>query len=300
MKTKKISPFIASTGLLLTFFFTSCSKPEISQSGGPLATGSLSKEISVIISDAPADFQQVYIDIQKVEIKELSDENLMPGNPVLSADIDEEDRGIISDDFGTWKTISFSPQNLDLLALRNGREHMLGSVMVNNAVSKVRITLGSESYAIDKQGNQHPLLMNPANESVFYIQLSENDLDENLMSGKREIRLDFDLFKSVVENNGILSLEPHIRPFSISGFGILEGIVGTQNGSTAIVTISDENGVIATTITEEDGYFQLRGIRPGIPCRVSFEAPGHLPHAIDQVVPVKGQTTALENVMLNQ
>jgi hypothetical protein len=300
MKTKKISAFIASTGLLLTFFFTSCSKPEIIQSGGPLSTGSLSKEISVIISDAPADFQQVYIDIKKVEIKELSDENLMPGNPVLSADTDEEARGIISVDFGTWKAISFSPQNLDLLALRNGREQILGSVMVKNAVSKVRITLGSESYAIDKQGNQHPLLMNPANESVFYIQLSENDLDENLMSGKREIRLDFDLFKSVVENNGILSLEPHIRPFSISGYGILEGFANTQNGSLAIVAVEDENGVIATTITEHDGYFQLRGIRTGVPCKVTFEAPGHLPRVVDQIVPVKGQTTALEHIMLNQ
>jgi hypothetical protein len=300
MKTKNFSSLIASTGILLTFIFTSCSKPEISQTGGPLATGSLSKELSVIISDAPADFQQVYIDIQKVEIKELSDESLLPGNPILSSDTDEEDRGTIADDFGTWKTISFSPQNLNLLALRNGRERILGSVMVNNAVSKIRITLGAESYAIDKQGNQRPLLMNPANESVFYIQLSENDLDENLLSGKHEIRIDFDLVKSVVENNGILGLEPHIRPFSISGFGILEGIVGTQNGSPAIVTITDENGVVATTITEEDGYFQLRGIRPGIPCRVIYDAPGHLPHSVDQVVPVKGQTTALENVMLNQ
>lgn len=300
MKTKSFTSFTASAGFLLTLLFSSCSKPEISKNGGFISTSSLPKELSVIISDAPADFNQVYIDIQKVEIKELSDENLLPGNPILSADTDDDDRGIITDDFGTWKSISFSPQNLDLLALRNGREHVLGSVLVNNAVSKIRITLGAESYVIDKQGNQRPLLMNPANESVFYIQLSENNFDENLLTGKTEVRLDFDLFKSIVENNGILSLEPHIRPFSITGFGILEGIAGTQNGSAAIVTVEDENGVIATTITEADGYFKLRGIRPGIPCRVNYEAPGHLPHVIDQVIPVKGQTTALENIMLNQ
>jgi len=288
----------ASAALLCAgLFLTSCKKADLPSS----PTGNMSpvaqKEFSVFLSDAPADLQQVFIDIQKVEIKELTSAEISLDDNSLLNDVNSDDNGKTSDEFGTWRTLTFSPQQIDVLALRNGNETLLGSAMVRNNVSKVRITLGPNSYAIDKQGNQKSLLLDLSSEQVYYVNLTSDDIDEDYSSNKREARIDFDLFKSISDNNGVLGLLPVLRPFSLGGYGEINGTVNPTDAN-ATITVQDQEGIVARTIADANGEYKIRGLKPGIPYSVTFEAETYISQTVQNVVVEKGKFTPIDPIVL--
>jgi len=290
---KKASAFIVCAA----FLFTSCKKADLPS--GP--TGNMSpavqKEFSVILSDAPADLQQVFIDIQKVEIKELTSAEISLGDDILQNDINSDDMVQNSDEFGTWKALPFTAKQIDVLALRNGNESLLGTALVRNTVSKVRITLGANSYAIDKQGNQKPLLLDLSNEQVYYVNLTQDDIDEDQSTGKREARIDFDLFKSISDNNGVLSLLPVLHPFSISGYGEITGNVSPVDAN-ATITVEDQEGIVVKTTAEANGDYRIRGLKPGVAYTVIFEAETYITQTVQNVITEKGKFTAIDPIVL--
>lgn len=296
---KTISLFKRATApvVLATLLFASCKKADLPSSPSVNTSPAVQKEFSVFLSDAPADLQQVFIDIQKVEIKELTSAEISLDDNILLNDVNADDNGQISDEFGSWKTLPFSSQQIDVLALRNGNETLLGTALVHNTVSKVRITLGANSYAIDKQGNQKPLLLDLSNDQIYYVNLSSDDVDEDLSTNKQEARIDFDLFKSISDNNGVLSLLPTIRPFSISGYGEINGTVSPMDAS-ATITVSDQEGIVAKTIAGPNGEYKIRGIKPGIAYTVTFEAETYITQTVQNVVTEKGKFTAIEPIVL--
>ena len=297
MKTIQIVKRASASILCAALFLTSCKKADLPSSPSGGMNASPQKEFSVILADAPIDLQQVFIDIQKIEIKELTSSELVLGDNILFNDINADDNGKTSDEFGTWKTISFTPQQIDVLALRNGNETLLGSAMVRNTVSKVRITLGANSYAIDKQGNQKPLMLDLNNEQVYYVNLTSDDIDEDFGSNKKEARIDFDLFKSIADNNGMLSLTPVLHPFSTSGYGEISGNVNPTDAN-AIITVQDQEGVVAKTIAGANGDYKIRGLKPGVSYSVTFEAETYITQILQNVVTEKGKMTLLDPIVL--
>lgn len=297
MKTIQFVKKASASIICAAFLFTSCKKADLPS--GPVGNMSPSaqKEFSVFLSDAPADLQQVFIDIQKVEIKELTSAEISLGDNALLNDVNSDDMGHASDEFGTWRTLPFAAQQIDVLALRNGNESLLGTALVRNTVSKVRITLGANSYAIDKQGNQKPLMLDLSNEQVYYVNLTSDDVDEDVSSGKREARIDFDLFKSISDNNGVLSLLPVLRPFSIGGYGEITGAVSPVDAN-ATITVEDQEGIVARTIAGPNGEYRIRGMKPGVAYTVTFEAETYITHSIQNVITEKGKFTTIDPVVL--
>jgi len=297
MKTIQFVKKASASIICAAVLFTSCKKADLPSSPSGNMSPAVQKEFSVFLSDAPADLQQVFIDIQKVEIKELTSSEISLGDNILLNDVNSDDNGQSSDEYGTWKTIPFASQQIDVLALRNGNETLLGTALVRNTVSKVRITLGANSYAIDKQGNQKPLLLDLSNDQIYYVNLTSDDVDEDLSTNKREARIDFDLFKSISDNNGVLGLLPTLRPFSIGGYGEINGTVNPIDAS-ATITVSDQEGVVAKTIAGPNGEYRIRGIKPGVAYTVTFEADTYITQSIQNVVTEKGKFTPIDPIIL--
>lgn len=297
MKTIQLAKRASASILFAAFLFTSCKKADLSASPVGSISPTAQKELSVILSDAPADLQQVFIDIQKVEIKELTSAEISLGDNILQHDINSDDMGQTSDEFGTWKAIPFTAKQIDVLALRNGNESLLGTAFVRNTVNKVRITLGANNYAIDKQGNQKPLMLDLSNEQVYYVNLTSDDVDEDASSGKREVRIDFDLFKSISDNNGVLSLQPVLHPFSINGYGEINGKVSPLDAN-ASITVQDQEGVVAKTIADINGEFRIRGLKPGVAYSVKFEAETYISQTVQNVVVEKGKFATIDPIVL--
>lgn len=297
MKTMHFVKKASASILCAAFLFTSCKKADIPS--GPVGNMSpaAQKEFSVFLSDAPADLQQVFIDIQKVEIKELTSAEVSLGDMMLLNDDNSDDMGQVSDEFGTWRTLPFAAQQIDVLALRNGNESLLGTALVRNTVSKVRITLGGNSYAIDKQGNQKSLLLDLSNEQVYYVNLTSDDVDEDASAGKREARIDFDLFKSISDNNGVLGLLPVLRPFSIGGYGEITGAVSPADAN-ATITIEDHEGIVARTVAGPNGEYKIRGVKPGVAYTVTFEAETYITQSLQNVVTEKGKSFVIDPIVL--
>jgi len=297
MKTVSLFKKASASIMLAAFIFTSCKKADLPSSPSGNMSPAVQKEFSVFLSDAPADLQQVFIDIQKVEIKELTSAEISLGDNSLLNDVNADDNVQTTDEFGTWRTIPFASQQIDVLALRNGNESLLGTALVRNTVSKVRITLGANSYAIDNQGNQKPLLLDLSNDQIYYVNLTSDDIDEDPSTNKKEARIDFDLFKSISDNNGVLSLLPALRPFSISGYGEINGTV-TPIDASATITVSDQEGIVAKTIAGPNGEFRIRGLKPGVAYSVTFEAETYITQTVQNVVTEKGKFTPIDPIVL--
>jgi hypothetical protein len=297
MKTVSLFKKASASIMLAAVIFTSCKKADLPSSPSGNMSPAVQKEFSVFLSDAPADLQHVFIDIQKVEIKELTSAEISLGDNSLLNDVNADDNVQTTDEFGTWRTIPFASQQIDVLALRNGNESLLGTALVRNTVSKVRITLGANSYAIDNQGNQKPLLLDLSNDQIYYINLTSDDIDEDPSTNKKEARIDFDLFKSISDNNGVLSLLPALRPFSISGYGEINGTVNPIDAS-ATITVSDQEGIVAKTIAGPNGEFRIRGLKPGVAYSVTFEAETYITQTVQNVVTEKGKFTPIDPIVL--
>lgn len=297
MKTIQLAKKASATILCATVLFTSCKKADLPSAPTGSMPQATQKNFSVFLSGAPADLQNVYIDIQKVEIKELTSAEISLGDNSLLNDVNTDDMGQTSDEFGTWRTVSFSPQQIDVAALKNGNETLLGSAMVRNTVSKVRITLGANSYAIDKQGNQKPLLLDLSNEQVYYIDLGMDDVDEDFGANKKEARIDFNLFKSISDNNGVLSLLPVLHPYSFSGYGEITGNVSPADANATII-VQDQEGVVAKTVADANGEYKIRGLKPGVSYSVAFEAETYITQTVQNVITEKGKFTEIVPIVL--
>jgi len=200
--------------------------------------------LEVWLTDAPARYEAVKVDVQGVEIH--SNEN-------------DNDRG--------WQSLNITPQIYDLLTLTNGEEAKLGDLeLPGGRVSQIRLILGDNNTVV-VDGTEHPLATPSAQQSGLKLQLNQV-LSEGVTY---KLVLDFDAARSIVETgDGTYSLKPVIRVFSEATTGAIKGVVDPAGEVNITVKSGDE--VVATTISNEDGGFLIRGLGEGS-YTVEFESP---------------------------
>jgi hypothetical protein len=288
-------PLLLSACIIL--FLSSCTKQDL-----PLvADGSVDavdqKEVSLFISSTHTEYQQVFLDIQKLEIKELASPDMQLGDNQLIGDLNTDDMIQSNDEFGAWKTCISAAGPTDLLSYANGNDFLLGNVYASNAISKIRVTLGENNYVIDHQGNRKPLLLDISNENSYYINLMQDDLDVYSGNQRIDLHIDIDLYKSIIDNGSSLEFTPHFRPYSISGYGEIKGNVLPVDVST-VVTVLDQNGFVTKSYPQSNGDFLFRGLIPDQVYTVKIEANGYQTQFIENLVAVKGSSISLDPVVL--
>lgn len=280
--------------LVLTFtFIQSCEKP--SKFNTKLQIDE-PRKVSVYLTDGPMDLKNVFIDVQKVEVKIDSDSSSSDDDDD-DDDKDDDDHLSDSDKHGEWKTLVFTPKVIDVLKLQNGVEMLLGSIEVLRDVEKVRVTLGANNSVIDEDSVSHPLNLINSTNNLLYIKIGDDDCDRNDTTKSDELRIDFDLSKSIKYVAGKYYVSPKLQPFSNIGYGEIEGKV-LPEGIKAKVTISNGQGDPKIGNPDKKGRFRVRGLKEGT-YSVLFEAPGKTSKTLNNIVVRKGKDVELRSVSLD-
>lgn len=200
-------------------------------------------QLSVQLTDAPGDYDAVYIDIQSVRIK--------------PADVEEDKETENGDDEG-WITLNDDPVRVDLLELRNGDtiqlgEHELGTGMYN----QIRLVLGPDNEVV-VNGETYALTTPSAQQSGLKL-----NINTEIEEGERyNLLIDFNAGRSIVETgNQKYILKPVLRAVNLEETGSISGTVQPADFQTSVMAIMNEDTL--STITDTDGTFTIAGVTQG-------------------------------------
>jgi hypothetical protein len=259
--TKSILPFVI---VLLSFAFFSCSDDSDSSSA----------RFQVRLTDAPADYEEVNINIQDILINATNNEN------------------------GGWVSLGNVKKGVyNLLDLTGGLDTLLADVeLPAGKVNQIRLVLG-DSNSVKVDGVIEKLTTPSAQTSG--LKLSVNMTLEEGVTYK--ILLDFDAGRSIIktENSSKYNLKPVIRT-------IVEAQSGSIIGSTSPATFTSYAYAISGTdtlsaFTNEVGKFVIKGVKAGtykVVVQPSTES-DYLTKEIPNVTVVNGQATNLNTIQLS-
>lgn len=204
------------------------------------SVGSENATVNVRLTDGPADYDAVNIDIQSIEIN--------------------------SD--GQWVPLNFpNPGVYNLLNFKNGADVVLGqAILPAGSVSQMRMVLGPNNSLV-KDGIIYPLQTPSAQQSGLKFNWNQT-LTAN---GAYTVWIDFDAGRSIVTTgNGSYILKPVIRAFSQLTNGQIKGYVKPM-AANAVVHAITASDTIATAIPNPDGFFMFSGLNQGS-YTVSYDA----------------------------
>ncbi|MFU8812584.1 MAG: DUF4382 domain-containing protein [Balneolaceae bacterium] len=214
------------------FLFTACDNSSVSPDG-ELGT------MHVLLTDAPGDFEHVFIDIQEVRIHR-------------SSDAEEGESG--------WITINDQPMVVDLMELTNGNTDILGEEQLEpGTYSQLRLVLGPNNEFV-RNGETRPLTTPSAQQSGLKL-----NINAEIEGGRTyTLLLDFDASRSIVEagNSGNVLLKPVIRAVNLAETGAIGGTIEPADAQPWIYAIVEED-TIAGTRASEEGEFLIIGLQTG-------------------------------------
>ncbi|KAA2243045.1 DUF4382 domain-containing protein [Chitinophaga agrisoli] len=246
---------------LMAIVVYACQKDNSTQPG----IGPNQQKLSIHLSDDPGFFDNVFLDIRKVEV--LVDTCTSDPNDDDDRNWDwrdrcwwDEDRHDDKDNCQVWNSLGVAPGVYDVLSLRNGADTLLaGGIVPKGKVKKIRITLGNNN-ALVKDSVRYPL--KSANGQVkIIVKLRGDDWDE-VTTGDFHLWLDFDINRSIIKvRNGQFILRPFIVVFTLKTTGSLSGQV-TPAAAWPVVTVANGTDT-AYALPWFNGQFKVRGLKAG-------------------------------------
>lgn len=194
--------------------------------------------MQVLLTDAPAAFESVLIDVQQVKIHK-------------SSDAGEDENG--------WIEINTEPMMIDLLNLTNGQVELLGEIDLEpGRYNQMRFILGDQNEIIT-DGNTIPLDTPSAQQSGLKLNI-QADIESG---GMYTLLLDFDASRSIVKAgaSGKYLLKPVIRAVSLQESGSIEGTIEPAEAMPWVYAIANQD-TIAGTKANDSGEFRLIGLLP--------------------------------------
>jgi hypothetical protein len=219
-------PIIVSA-LFLSLSFVACKKDSPNSSARAF--------MSVRLTDAPADYDQVNIDVQSVEIHT---------------------------DGGGWQTLTTYNGIYDLLDLTNGFDTLIANDSIPaGTISQIRLVLGSNN-TIMVDSVVYPLEVPSGYTSGLKINIHQ------VVTGGTAytMLLDFDAGHSIVETgNGEYKLKPVIHGQLVSTVVTTATITGVvlPTSCTAFVSATNALDTASTYADAATGQFQLQNLMPG-------------------------------------
>jgi len=187
--------------------------------------------LSVRMTDAPANYDAVMVDIQGVEVTGES------GNLVM-----------LNTNAGIYNLFDFT----------NGMDTLIASGdMFAGTISQIRLILGPEN-SVTVGGVVYHLSTPSADQSGLKLQIHQT-----FVAGVTYyILLDFDASQSIVSlGNGEYKLKPVIRTINSAISGSIKGSISPYSLGTTVTATS--NGVTYSTVVNANGYFLIDGLPAG-------------------------------------
>jgi len=225
MKNIRMIPImISAVALITTLGITSCNKDNANDA-------TASAHINMYLTDAPAAYDAVYIDVQSIEI--ISDE-------------------------GTTTHTLLHPGVYDLLKFNSGIDTlMISEDLSPRTVSQIRLILG-ENNSVVVDGVSHLLATPSAQTSGLKL-----NVHYTFEAGiTYDLWMDFDASQSIVEQgNGDYSLKPVIRIYTEAESGAISGKIIPIDAASYVQAITPTD-TFGTTINA-DGSFLIGGLVSG-------------------------------------
>ncbi|HEX6846950.1 MAG TPA: DUF4382 domain-containing protein, partial [Chitinophagaceae bacterium] len=197
--------------------------------------------LTVYLTDAPADYEAVNIEVVGIQVKASTD----PGE-------------------GGWTTMPMpvSPVIYNLLEFTNGMETLLSTFeLPAGRVSQLRLILGdNNSIVINGVASDLPLEVPSGQESGLKF-----NIHADLIAGvEYKLWIDFDCLRSVVVNGaGDHILKPVIRTFTEATSGAIKGVVSPIDASATVQASDVLGGILTATPDAVTGEFLIRGVPAG-------------------------------------
>ena len=166
MKMKNIALLLAAVGTVVI----ACTKEDSPS------------QLNIRLTDAPAAYEEVNIDLKAVNIK-------------------------LSGDTSAWVNMQVIPGIYNLLELQNGVDTLIaqGTYSTSDVVKEIRLVLGTENTIV-ANGQEFPLTVPSGSESGLKLKINK-DLNATFET----LIVDFDAALSVKEENGAYKLDPVLR-----------------------------------------------------------------------------------------
>jgi hypothetical protein len=227
MKLRKSLLTLSLLTLSATIFFA-CSKHESS-------TENSKAHLEVYLTDDPANYDEVVIDVRDVKIN------------------------YSTDTANGWKSLAqVNAKPYDILRLVNDKDTILGKTDLDSGrIEQIRLILGSNNY-VKINGQTYPLETPSAQQSGLKINLHQ-DVSAGLLY---KLLLDFDASRSIVRTgNGKYILKPVIRATMQAQGGSVKGYVLPNTFNTSVFAIQGPD-TLAGTMTSGGGYW-IKGLNAG-------------------------------------
>jgi hypothetical protein len=262
----KSLPFIAIATLI--FIFNACKKADVNGNG--------QSKINIYLTDAPAAYKAVWIDVQQVMVKSDA-----------------------TDSAGGWVNVPMlKPGKYNLLDLRNGDDTLLGGVdLPAGKVSQIRLILGDNNQIEMEDGSTVDLKTPSAQQSGLKL-----NVDADLKPGiPYDLELDFDAARSIVKagNSGHYILKPVIRAFAKAAGGGIQGVVLPDSANAEIHAISATDTLGA--LPDANGAYKFWGL-PADNYTLIFTADsttGYHSDTVNNVAVTVGNITTVDTVRLS-
>ena len=221
----------------------------------------------VRMTDAPATFDEVNIDLQAVEV--------------------------IGND-GQTVTLNTTAGIYNLLDLSNGVSTLIATSTLSDAnVAQIRLILGPNNTIV-VDGVTYPLSTPSAEQSGLKLQVHQT-LSADI---ENEILIDFDASASIIQTGaGTYKLKPVLRTIVTAISGNIKGTI-TPIGSLAMVSATSSTNVVYSSSVNSAGQFQISGLPPGTYTFTITPALPLLPITQLNVVVTAGTTTNLGVISL--
>lgn len=231
---KKFNLFLFLFALITGF--VSCSSDDDSAGSDPD-----SAKVAIRLTDAPGDYQHVYVEVEDVMIKTTAE----GGDEEGWVSLEGVNTGVI-----------------DLLSLTGGiTELLVDTELEAGYLHQIRLVLGDNNTIVVAEGDsesEYALKTPSGQQSGLKVMVGEE-----LEAGEEyTFILDFDVDKSVVTTGtGAYNLHPVIRVAVAEETG---SIVGSVHPTTEQVLVTAQSGSLnASAYTDANGNFQLHGLPAG-------------------------------------
>lgn len=302
LPSTRVTAMIGLAMLLLAILFNlfACQKERVSVPDGQ-------QRVRIMLTDNPVNFDEVNVDIQKVEVLVLPD-SCRSGRGDGDDDDDGDNRGCHYDRDGdrnddykcaVWDTLDIRPGVYNLLDLSNGVDTVLATGFTTaGKIKKIRLTLGTNNSVVIDSVSYPLTLWNKYNRVT--ISVRGEDINA-ITTGDLQLWLDFDAGRSIVKiNDNRFVLKPYLRIWLPDQTGSIKGKVLPGAAKAVVSAIADGDTLVAIP-DDDDGRFKIRGLRGNTATVfVNATANGYQDTTIAPVAITRGTETDIGTIQLHQ
>lgn len=236
-----------------------------------------SSRLTVYLTDAPADYDAVTIEVVGLQIKASSEQG---------------ESG--------WQSLPMStiPSYYNVLDFTNGMDTLLSSIeLPAGKVSQLRLILG-DNNTITVNGVTEPLPLDVPSGEQSGLKFN---IHADLVAGiEYKLWIDFDVTRSIVVNGtGGHILKPVLRTFTEETSGAIKGIV-SPIAANATVSATNGTDILSAIPDPVTGEFLIRGVAAGT-WTVTIDANnGYIDQTVNNVAVSIGQVTDVGSIILVQ